>query len=68
MQELPPPCSLEEMGGYKPLSEDEINGGAPLLNQPLWQLSWMQQHTMAIIDYGNAPRQCKIDPTLFPTP
>ena len=28
----------------------------------------MQAHTTAIIDYANAPRQCRIDPTFFPTP
>ena len=28
----------------------------------------MQTHTTAIIDYANAPRQCRIDPTYCPTP
>ena len=28
----------------------------------------MQKHTTSIIDYANAPRQCRIDPTFCPTP
>lgn len=32
LKELLPKCPMEELGGYKPLSEDEINGNAPLAN------------------------------------
>lgn len=35
LKELLPRCPMEELGGYQPLSEDEINGNAPLANQPL---------------------------------
>ncbi|KAI5057986.1 hypothetical protein GOP47_0028001, partial [Adiantum capillus-veneris] len=65
-QDLLPRWAMEECGGYKPLTRDEINGLAPLPNQPLWRVSWIQLHTRAITEYADAPRACRIDPTFCP--
>ena len=32
MKEIMPLCRMEELGGYAPFTEDEINGNVPLLN------------------------------------
>ena len=66
LEELMPQCPLEQLGGYHPLTHDEINGKSHLLNQPLWQLAYIQKHTATILEYANAPRYCKIDPTYCP--
>ena len=39
LEELMPQFSLEQLGGYEPLTQEEINGWTPLLNQPLWRLA-----------------------------
>ena len=63
LEELIPQCPLEQLGGYHLLTQDEINGRAPLLNQPLWHLAHFQKHTTAILEYANAPCYCAINPT-----
>ena len=61
-----PQCPLEQLGGYHPLTQDEINGRAPLLNQPLWHLAYIQKHIATILEYAYAPHYCRIDPTYCP--
>ena len=41
LEELMPQCSLEQLGGYRSLTQEEINGQTPLLNQPLWCLAYI---------------------------
>ncbi|MCO5595839.1 hypothetical protein L7F22_049890 [Adiantum nelumboides] len=65
-RQLMPPCTLEELGGYEPLTEEEINGKPPLKNQPMWRLKWLQQHQKAILEYAKAPCSCRVDPTFCP--
>ena len=36
-----PQCRMEDLGGYKALSKDEINGNLPLLNQPAWRIAFL---------------------------
>ena len=36
-----PQCRMEDLGGYKVLSKDEINGNLPLLNQPAWRIAFL---------------------------
>ena len=67
LEELMPRCSLEQLGGYKLLTQEEINGRTPVLNQPLWRLAYIRKHTAAILEYANAPRYCTVDPTYCPT-
>ena len=61
-----PFCQMEELGGYKPLSEDKINGNIPLLNQSLWCIAFFRLHTKSILEYAIAPRDRRIDPTYCP--
>ena len=63
-----PLCKMEELGGYKPLSKDEINGNVPLLNQPPWRIAFFHLHTKSILEYAAAPRDRRIDPTYCPVP
>lgn len=56
LRDLMPKCQMEELGGYRALTEEEINGSTHLPNQPLWRLSWIQKHSAAILDYASAPR------------
>ena len=63
---LMPKCTVEEMGGYAPLTQDEMNGITPLTNQPLWRMTWIQKYNRAIIEYADAPRRCRINPTYCP--
>ena len=63
-----PLCKMEELGGYKPLSEDEINDNIPLLNQPPWRIAFFHLHTKSILEYAAAPRDRRIDPTYCPVP
>ena len=58
-----PLCQIEELGSYRPLLEDEINGNIPLLNQPSWRIAFLRLHTKAILEYAVAPRDRRIDPT-----
>ena len=57
---------MEDLGGYEALSKDEINGNLPLLNQPTWQIAFLQLHTKSILEYAVAPRDRRIDPTYCP--
>ena len=61
-----PKCKLEDLGGYGPLSEDEINGNLPLINQSAWQTAFLHLHTKSILEYAAAPRDRRIDPTYCP--
>ena len=62
-----PQCRMEDLGGYKALSKDEINGNLPLLNQPAWRIAFLWLHTKSIIlEYATAPRDRWIDPTYCP--
>ena len=54
-------------GVVRGLPQEETNGRAPLLNQPLWHLAYIQKHIIAILKYANAPRYWRIDPTYYPT-
>ena len=58
-----PLCQMEELGNYRPLSKDEINGNVPLLNHPSWRIAFLQLHTKAILEYAATPRDRWIDPT-----
>ena len=62
-----PQCAQKQLGGYGPLTQEEVNGQTPLLHQPLWQLAYIWKHTAVILEYANAPRYCRIDPTYCPT-
>ena len=66
LEELMPQCSMEQLGGYKSLTQDKINGRDPLLNQRLWHQAYIQKNTIAIIEYANAPKYFIIDPTYYP--
>ena len=44
-----PFCQMEDLGKYKPLVEDEINGNTPLLNQPKWRLAYFKLHNQSIL-------------------
>ena len=57
---------MEELGNYRPLSEDEINGNIPILNQPSWRIAFLRLDTKAILEYAAAPRDRRIDPTYCP--
>ena len=54
---------MEELGGYRPLSKNEINGNIPLLNHPSWRIAFLRLHTKAILEYAATPRDRRIDPT-----
>ena len=58
-----PKCKMEELGGYAPLTNEEINGDEPLAIQPLWRVSWINKHNAAILEYANALRAYRIDKT-----
>ena len=45
---LMPKCRMEELGGFEPLTESEINGDEPLTNQPLWRVSWILKYNATI--------------------
>ena len=51
-----PQCKMEDLGGYKALFEDEINGNLPLTNQLAWQIAFLRLHTKSILEYAAAPR------------
>ena len=59
-------CRMEDLGGYKPLTEDENNGNTPILNQPKWQLPFFKLHTQSILEYAATPWDRLIDPTYCP--
>ena len=59
-------CKMEDLGRYRPLSEDEINGNLPLTNQLAWQIVFLCLHTKSILEYSTAPRDRRIDPTYCP--
>ena len=61
-----PFCQMEELGGYKLLSKDKINGNVPLLNWPLWPIAFFCLHTKSILEYAAAPCDRQIDPTYCP--
>ena len=61
-----PKCRMENLGGYRPLSKDKINGNLPLINQPEWQIAFLCLHTKSILEYAASPRDRRIDPTYCP--
>ena len=61
-----PLCQMEELGGYAPLTKDEINGNEPLINQPKWRLALIKLHNKALLEYAAVPRNRLIDPTYCP--
>ena len=58
-----PLCQMEDLGWYKPLTKDEVNGNTALLNWPKWRLAFIKLHNQAILEYAVAPRDRRIDPT-----
>ena len=61
-----PLCRMEDLSGYKPLDEDEINGNTPLLNHRKWRIAYFKLHNQSILEYAAAPRDRQIDPTYCP--
>ena len=66
MEDIMPMCKMEELGGYAPLTKDEINGNVSLLNQPKWRLAFIKLHNKSILEYAAAPCNRRIDPTYCP--
>ena len=58
-----PLCQMEDLGGYKYLIKDELNGNTALLNHPKWRLAYIKLHNQAILEYVAAHRDRRIDPT-----
>ena len=63
MTKLMPLCRMKDLGGYMPLTKNEVSGNVPLLNQLKWQLAFFKLHTKSILEYVAAPQDRRIDPT-----
>ena len=44
METLMPKYTVEELGGYDPLTKSQINGDEFLKNQPPWQITYINDH------------------------